>query len=55
MIVVGIPAKNEEENILNCLLSLDYQNVDIVVICVNNSTDKTVDKIKSFPQFIIQD
>ncbi len=45
----GIPAYNEEENILNCLAALDRQTIDAeveTIICVSKSTDRTMEKIQ---------
>ena len=50
---VIIPVRNEEDNILNCLLSLeknkDVEQVDFEIVVVNDhSTDKTLNVVKTF-------
>jgi glycosyltransferase involved in cell wall biosynthesis len=44
----GIPAYNEEGNILQCLESIDQQDIDARVetlVCLNGCTDKTADDV----------
>ena len=39
-----IPAYNEEKNIVDCLSSLDRQNIDLnleTIVCLNGCTDET--------------
>lgn len=52
LVSVLIPARNEENNIANCLnniLQQDYKNLEILVLD-DQSTDKTSDIVKSFSQ-----
>lgn len=60
-IYYGIPARNEERNIANCLRALDRQNIhaDVqTIIAVNGSTDKTYSRakecIKEYPDLNIK-
>ncbi len=47
---VGIPARNEENNILNCLESVYTQVIlpERVIVCVNGSSDKTFEIVKQY-------
>jgi glycosyltransferase involved in cell wall biosynthesis len=51
-----IRTKNEEKWILNCLKKIflqTYKNIEIIIVD-NNSTDKTLQKIKGFPHKLIK-
>src|SRR5258708_38063544 len=52
MISVIIITKNEEELLTNCLESLKW--ADEIIVCDNDSTDKTLEIAKKYTNNIIQ-
>jgi glycosyltransferase involved in cell wall biosynthesis len=52
LVSVIITTKNEERNIANCLKSINSQNLNSlsieIIVVDNNSTDKTVEIVKSY-------